>query len=140
MSTRKPKCRLEGCDYTEFDDGYCVRHGVPGFGGRYFRLMFAAMQAKAKRMEHERVDYSTERRRYLECAVPEGTPGRWADGRMKEHRYVAQRERMANGGPPLRDGEDVHHVNGDYLDNRPENLVILPREEHIALHVSERQS
>ena len=28
----------------------------------------------------------------------------------------------------------VHHINENKLDNRPENLVLLPRDYHIALH------
>lgn len=31
-------------------------------------------------------------------------------------------------------GEVVHHINGDRLDNRPENLKVMTISEHIALH------
>lgn len=52
-------------------------------------------------------------------------------GYVLEHRLVA--ERMI--GRPLAIGEDVHHRNGDKTDNRPENLSVLTRNEHMALHV-----
>lgn len=41
---------------------------------------------------------------------------------------------QANGAPPR--GHVVHHINGDSLDDRPENLQALSRAEHAAVHSS----
>ena len=48
--------------------------------------------------------------------------GKW----MLEHRSVM--ESLIHR--KLSSAEHVHHVNGDGLDNRPENLVLLPASEH----------
>ncbi len=37
-------------------------------------------------------------------------------------------------GRELRKYEIVHHLNGDGKDNRPENLQVMTRREHILLH------
>lgn len=42
-----------------------------------------------------------------------------------EHRLVVDAE----------PGEIVHHINGDKLDNRPENLQVMSQSEHVRLHL-----
>lgn len=59
-----------------------------------------------------------------------------APGRRKRH---APRARvnwlLAHPGETLRPDEPIHHVNGDTLDDRPENLLKLPsNRDHILLH------
>jgi hypothetical protein len=56
------------------------------------------------------------------------------DGRnVAEHRYVAE----CRAGRRLGFNEVVHHVDGDQLNNAPENLVVLSRSEHQRLHAVE---
>lgn len=64
---------------------------------------------------------------------------------IKEHRLIAEKYIMTNEqavcindklylNPKL----DVHHINGDKLDNRVENLIIMTRSEHCKVHAKTR--
>lgn len=48
-----------------------------------------------------------------------------------EHRIVMETKL----GRKLEQGEVVHHVNGKIRDNRPENLAVMSRGEHVRLHL-----
>ncbi len=54
-------------------------------------------------------------------------------GRRAIHRIVAEQEI----GRKLKAGEVVHHINGNILDNRPENLeVMLSQSHHIKYEIA----
>src|SRR4051794_4353929 len=68
-------------------------------------------------------------RGWLEC----GYRYLCVDGvRIAEHRHIVEQRE----GRKLTSNEVVHHVDGDPLNNDPENLVLLSRGEHQRLHAA----
>lgn len=71
---------------------------------------------------------------------PDRTTGRVnviVDGRQERRYRLVMAEVL---GRPLRADETVHHINKDTSDDRPENLQVLSRSEHGAIHSPEGQA
>lgn len=62
-----------------------------------------------------------------------GNPMEVSGHYVAEHRIVAAQKI----GRSLRSDDIVHHINGDTLDNRPENLEVTTRAAHASIHQPE---
>jgi len=60
----------------------------------------------------------------------------WRDGKkVRAHRWIMEQQL----GRTLEANEHVHHINGDPLDNRVENLVVMLKGSHEAHHAKAKQ-
>ena len=55
--------------------------------------------------------------------------------KVRAHRWIMEQHL----GRPLKADEEVHHKNHDPLDNRIENLEVMSRADHMAMHAAEKQ-
>ena len=67
---------------------------------------------------------------YVKILLGEGHCDADSRGYAYEHRIVAERKI----GRKLREGEEIHHVNGDKTDNQPENIEVVTHWQHRMRH------
>lgn len=108
LEKQKP-CTAEGCDRLRLSKGYCGQH--------YQRLLKHGDATVCKIAPDGAGTIDRKGYRVVTCM---GHPNAQRTGKIKEHRLVMSKML----GRPLVPGENVHHKNGNRLDNRPENLEL----------------
>jgi hypothetical protein len=106
-------CTIEGCDKPYRANGYCSTHYQRArYHGDPHMTADALVRARNGGKRVKRYRWRT--------VGSKKVNGKWRSVTRLEHRVVME-EKLAR---PLRDNENVHHINGDTYDNRPENLEL----------------
>jgi len=98
-------------------------------GGRRKAPTYVRKYYKAKLATHWKGGRLQTPQGYIYVHTPDH-PNATKDGYVMEHRLVMEKKL----GRLIDRTEVVHHLNGTKGDNRPENLAVAKRGEHVALH------
>lgn len=106
---KRPRCQVEGCDLPLWAKGYCGPHyqQVQRYGET--RPLKRINRGLTRRLTGEYITQNGYRKVYVE-----------ERGWLLEHRYVMEQKI----GRYLLPDENVHHIDGDRLNNHPDNLEL----------------
>ena len=105
------KCKAVECKRGSRRDGYCLMH--------FRRMRKHGDLNKGRKVNGRFLEQYINNKGYRLLLKP-GYPGAYKTGYILEHRWVMSEEL----GRPLFPGENIHHKNGNRLDNSIENLEL----------------
>ena len=157
MAEQGGLCTIAGCTNPHYGRGYCSchwqrwrRHGDPCAGARFRTWAVLGMTCilrdcdrprKARgfcSMHYHRVSRHGEPGLAERLHCPNGEGSIFNNG----YRYIAKRGEhrivWEQHYGPIPTGKVIHHENGDKLDNRIENLMLMSRADHQSYHRRKR--
>ena len=126
-TSRAGECSADACEKAAHSRGYCSKH--------YWRLRkYGTPELPTNNVKAEPTSWVS-RYGYRILYLPEH-PMANSSGAIPEHRLV-----MSEAiGRDLRPEENVHHINGDRLDNRLENLELWSKAQPAGQRVDDKVS
>jgi hypothetical protein len=115
----KPRCPIEGCERPIWTHGYCNIHYRRGerAGGDPNDAPGRGSPGKGRGIRALKGEHMTSHGyRRIRIEDPDGGTVRW----VLEHRYVMEQ----HIGRPLLSGENVHHIDGNKINNDISNLEL----------------
>lgn len=105
-------------------------------------------KGKANPNSYCRIEYGSKKKHcgYYWLYMPDH-PCSTKDGYIREHRYIAEKSIASKDQLVIKDGRyvldpnlDVHHIDGNKLNNSIDNLQIVTRSEHANIHGKQKQN
>lgn len=121
-----PKCSLEGCIRNQFAKGYCSLHNN--------RLSKKGYIGPVGYLINHGSGKCISSNGYMRLHKP-GHPMADKLGWVKEHRYIAYEAGLLTGP---QDRRQVHHKDGNKLNNSLSNLEVISQSDHMKIHASKK--
>lgn len=114
----KPRCSIDGCERPAWSKGFCSSHYKQGYriGGHPSLAPGRGSPGKSRGIRSLKGEYIKNGYKVIRVIRINGTKLEW----IHEHRYVMEQKI----GRFLLTDENVHHIDGNKINNDPNNLEL----------------